>query len=164
MKYYRWCRMREVHSLGRHSVTLLYKRSHFTYQWVIVKKQDVKTIVKKLEKLGTIKLLPTGKRGADSSRAVLYVSAAQRCQSVSSCISGAPKSKKTREKSCLKMANTWPFINDDVRNTRRLPWFGRTRVFYIWNVKVWMRAVSYKWQVGETVKWTCLTYGDHCRC
>jgi hypothetical protein len=36
-------------------------------------KQDVKPIMKKLEKLGAIKLLQTGKRGAHSSRAALYV-------------------------------------------------------------------------------------------
>ena len=36
-------------------------------------KQDVKPIMKKLEKLGAIKMLQTGKRGAHSSRAALYV-------------------------------------------------------------------------------------------
>ena len=36
-------------------------------------KQDVKPIMEKLEKLGAIKLLQTGKRGAHSSRAALYV-------------------------------------------------------------------------------------------
>ena len=36
-------------------------------------KQDVKPIMKKLEKLGAIKLLQTGKRGAHSSRAALYL-------------------------------------------------------------------------------------------
>ena len=36
-------------------------------------KQDVKPIMKKLEKLGAIKLLQTGKCGAHSSRAALYV-------------------------------------------------------------------------------------------
>ena len=36
-------------------------------------KQDVKPIMKRLEKLGAIKLLQTGKRGAHSSRAALYL-------------------------------------------------------------------------------------------
>ena len=36
-------------------------------------KQDVKPIMKKLEKLGAIKLLQAGKRGAHSSRAALYL-------------------------------------------------------------------------------------------
>ena len=36
-------------------------------------KQDVKTIMKKLEKLGAIKLLKTGKLGAHSSCAALCV-------------------------------------------------------------------------------------------
>ena len=36
-------------------------------------KQDVKSIMKKLEKLGAIKLLQNGKRGAHSSRVALYV-------------------------------------------------------------------------------------------
>ena len=36
-------------------------------------KKDVKPIMKKLENLGAIKMLQTGKRGAQSSRAALYV-------------------------------------------------------------------------------------------
>ena len=52
-----------------------------TFAWATAKaakichcsRQDVKPIMKKLEKLGAIKLLQTGKRGAHSSLAALYV-------------------------------------------------------------------------------------------
>ena len=67
--YFMWGKIKREHPKGD------------TFTWPTAKaaqvcncsKQDVKPIMKQLEKLGAIKMLQTGKRGAHSSRAALYV-------------------------------------------------------------------------------------------
>ena len=41
------------------------------------------------------------------------------------------------------MADTWPFIHDDVQNTRRLR-LVKEEFGYIWDGKGWMKEVSYQ--------------------